>query len=229
MTIGLLVICGRDEPFIDLTLQSAVGIADEAVVVGDPNEETRKRIFDSGFKNAKLVWRPWDGDFGAARNAALEELHTGYVLSLDADEVLSDDGYLLRDYANREDACCYDLEYVHFIWHFGLVDSTQPRHRGLRRFYPAAGALYSPGVHEIADSKEWQKFAFPERPKIFHLGYVKGIAQIPEKYKMNVERSKVHSKEFLDQWKAWHLTGSYPVRSYTEREYPWPVKERFSL
>jgi len=218
MSIGVLMICSKNEPFIDLTLKSIKGIADQIIIVGDPNKETRKKIFSLEIPQLELIWRDWDNNFGRARNLALRHLQTSWILSIDADEVISDNAYLLKEYA-RKDIDCYDIKYTHFIYSFGTVDNTTFPHIGIRRFYKKyRDTLYTEPIHEVVNSNSFKKKGFIEDVILFHLGDLKGLVQYPSKYRRNLVLSEIHTKEFLRKWLNWHLFGTYPVRPYDEKK-----------
>lgn len=70
----------------------------DAMVIGDTgsSDDTPAVIRAAG---ATLLEIPWQDDFAAARNAVLDEIPTGWVLCLDADEKLSPSGWrVLRDW-----------------------------------------------------------------------------------------------------------------------------------
>ncbi|MGC8470685.1 MAG: glycosyltransferase [Acidimicrobiales bacterium] len=76
-------------------LTSLEGFCDEVVVYDTGStDDTRELARDAG---AVVVEGFWDGDFGRARNAALEHCTGEWVLWIDADEVLVTDGPVQRD------------------------------------------------------------------------------------------------------------------------------------
>ena len=67
-------------------LESAEDAVDELVIADTGSvDDTLKIAREFG---AKLIHIPWEDDFAAARNRALEEITADWVISLDADEVL---------------------------------------------------------------------------------------------------------------------------------------------
>lgn len=85
-TIGLSMIVRDEESNLARCLESVRGLVDEIVVVDtgsqDRTVEVARRYTDSVFSF------PWNGDFSAARNYALDKTRSRWVLYLDADEEL---------------------------------------------------------------------------------------------------------------------------------------------
>lgn len=92
--IALAMIVRNEEKNLTTCLESAVNAVDEIVVVDtgstDRTVEIARRYTD------RVYHYRWRGDFGAARNYALDRVKSSWILSLDADEVLDTDGGDLR-------------------------------------------------------------------------------------------------------------------------------------
>ncbi len=225
ITAGL--ICSEHEEFVHLTLRSLAGVVDEIVMVGNPDEHTRRLISEGkGDTPFKLIWRNWDDNWGLARNEVLANSRGTWHLQVDCDEVLGDEGVLLSKYVDGE-CTNFDLEYVHFIRDFGHVDSTVERHVGINRFFRNNGVRYARRMHEFAESERFtNKGPLISKPTIFHLGYLKGVNSVHEKFKKHKEYSETHTTEFLTQWHSAHLLGSYPVKPYSG-PYPWVLRTEY--
>lgn len=91
-------------------LASVRGVADELVVVDTGStDRTRQLARDAG---AVVLERPWDGDFAAPRNLAIEAATGDWVLVLDADERLAAGaGRVLREALPGAD---FDLGFLRF-------------------------------------------------------------------------------------------------------------------
>ena len=239
MSIGAIMLCSKSEEYVDLALKSLVGVADKVVVVGDPDLETRNRIAEGGkMLDLEVYWRSWDGDYGAARNFALSKLRytmlkTDWVISLDADEVLSDDAqYRIRELTQGLKSA-YHLRYEHFIRVLGVVDATVEKHIGVTRLFSLHyGAEYAGGMHEtIQIPIDDRHGGCPDSPVIYHLGYLKTLRSIPSKYEVNLKKSPIHGAEFLTKWNRAHCTGTYPIRTFDiEKELKSVIiKEAFHL
>ncbi|MGH7895310.1 MAG: glycosyltransferase family 2 protein, partial [Candidatus Binatia bacterium] len=89
LRVSLCVIARDEAASLGACLASAAPIVDEIIVVDTGScDESPAVALAHG---ARVVHAPWQDDFAAARNAALAEARGTWVLSLDADEVLSAD------------------------------------------------------------------------------------------------------------------------------------------
>ena len=93
VSVSLCMIAKDEEGSLAACLQSAKPLVDEIILV-DTGSSDRTRELAELF-GAQVVERPWDGDYAAARNAGLTEAHGDWILSLDADEVISPLDYAL--------------------------------------------------------------------------------------------------------------------------------------
>lgn len=91
--LSLCMIVKDEEANLPRCLQSLKPIVHELVIV-DTGSGDRTRAIAEVF-GARLFERAWDGDFAAARNAALEQARGDWVLVMDADEVIAPQDYEL--------------------------------------------------------------------------------------------------------------------------------------
>lgn len=144
--ISAVIITYNEEKFIDKCLSSLVGIADEIIVVDsfstDATEEICKKY------NVRFIQHPFEG-YRDQKNYALQQTTNKNILSLDADEALSDelrvsilgikdkwkyDGYLF----NRQNIYCGKW-IKHSQWY---------PDRQLRLFHSDQGQFGELNVHE---------------------------------------------------------------------------------
>lgn len=85
--LSLCMIVKDEEDLLPECLRSVDGLIDELCVVDTGSTDRTLEIL--GEASARVVERPWTGDFSAARNASLEMATGEWVLFLDADERLS--------------------------------------------------------------------------------------------------------------------------------------------
>jgi tetratricopeptide (TPR) repeat protein len=86
MSLGLCMIVKDEEAALPDCLESVRGVVDEMVVVDTGSSDRTVEI--AQHFGAIVHSIPWENDFAAARNAALQQVHSDWVLVLDADEVL---------------------------------------------------------------------------------------------------------------------------------------------
>ena len=84
--IAVVVITHNEEQNIERCLNSVQGVADEIIVVDSGSTDRTEEICKSF--NAHFEFRKWDG-YAGQKNYANSLVRCEYILSLDADEVLS--------------------------------------------------------------------------------------------------------------------------------------------
>ncbi|MDD9964970.1 MAG: glycosyltransferase [Myxococcales bacterium] len=86
--LSLCMIVRDEAEMLPQCLEHAQGVWDELIVVDTGSKDDTVAIAKKA--GAKIIERPWDEDFAAARNAALDAASGSFILTLDADELLSD-------------------------------------------------------------------------------------------------------------------------------------------
>lgn len=85
--LSLCMIVKDEEDFLPGCLASVDDLADEVIVVDTGSADRTVELAEAA--GARVVHRPWTGDFAAARNASLDAATGDWVLVLDADERLA--------------------------------------------------------------------------------------------------------------------------------------------
>jgi glycosyltransferase involved in cell wall biosynthesis len=86
--ISIFIICKNEERIIEKTLKQAKKLADEIVIVDSGSTDSTLEICKK--YTDKIFHQDWLG-FGKQKNIALEKCSHEWVLSLDADEILSNE------------------------------------------------------------------------------------------------------------------------------------------
>jgi tetratricopeptide (TPR) repeat protein len=86
MTLALSMIVRNAASTLPACLKSTDGFVDELCIADTGS--TDDTIAIAQHFGARVISIPWNNDFSAARNLALEQVHSDWVLSLDADELL---------------------------------------------------------------------------------------------------------------------------------------------
>ena len=140
-TIGLSMIVRDQAELLRRCLESAREATDE-IVVADTGSSDGSREVAREF-GARVVEIPWRDDFAEARNRALAEMQSSWVLSLDADEMLDPAaGPEMRRLAAGRDAAGYQVPIRNYLRGMGerIWDRAALANDGLfeaARSYPA--------------------------------------------------------------------------------------------
>lgn len=103
--LGLCMIARDEEALLPGCLASVAGVVDEIVVLDTGSRDRTVELARAA--GARVIERPWSGDFSAARNAALAAARADYVLVLDADERLASGARkLLREVVHKARIDC---------------------------------------------------------------------------------------------------------------------------
>ncbi|MBF0190373.1 MAG: glycosyltransferase family 2 protein [Magnetococcales bacterium] len=187
------ILMGRDEEgFLPLSLPPLARVADEIIFVDTgSSDRTLEIVRQFGCR----VWhRPWDNDFSAPKNLALEHARFRWILNVDCDEVLQED----PDWRARILGQCRASNAPAWIVRIDnrMANGNILPSQALRLFRNDARIRFANPVHEgIADSiyRHWPGVP-PEKIDLclVHHGYSAGLN--PEKIRRNVA--------ILRQWVA---------------------------
>jgi glycosyltransferase involved in cell wall biosynthesis len=149
MRISAAIITLDEERNIGRCLESLTGVADEVVVLDSGSRDGTERICRE--HGAVFACQPWLG-YGPQKNAAVERATHPWVLSLDADEALSDElrGSIRRLKEEGPAADAYEVSRLNwycgrFLRHSGWYPDRKVRlwRRGAARWADAS-------IHELA-------------------------------------------------------------------------------
>src|SRR3989338_7288656 len=162
-TISLCMIAKYEERNLEKCLNSANPIADEIIIVDtgstDKTKETAKKF------NAKIMDFKWIDDFSAARNESLKLAAKDWVLVLDADECLDDEGCkAIREFIEDKEADAFLLlqkNYTNESSIAGFVDEEHTHGKNTyqgwygsliaRLFRNKKGYRFEGAVHELVE------------------------------------------------------------------------------
>jgi glycosyltransferase involved in cell wall biosynthesis len=143
--ITAVIITHNEERNIARCLESLVGIADEVLVVDGFSTDRTVEICQQ--HNAVVVQKEWMG-YAATKNFANDLVHTTYILSLDADEMISPAlrASLLGAKAKLDGAYSFNRQAFYVgkaIKHCGWYPDVK------LRLFPAGKARWEGKVHEV--------------------------------------------------------------------------------
>lgn len=156
--IALCMIVKDEARFLARCLESARGVVDEIVVVDTGSSDGSAEI--AARHGARVLTHPWNDDFAAARNVALDAARADFVLQLDGDEELGEGAASAIRAAVREPKDAW-LVRLHHAAHLGVAPAEVVAGRlgartgdeqNLPRLFRAT-ARYAGAIHE--DIGEW--------------------------------------------------------------------------
>lgn len=194
-TITLCLIVKDEEELLAGCLDSARGLADEIVVVDTGSTDRTVSIAES--YGARVLHRPWTGDFSAARNASLDAATGEFVLVLDADERLTPAGATrARVLVEAEAADAPPTLYLPLISNVDregrpLGADHMPR---LWRHRPAL--RFTGRIHErVGEGVRPLRRVYDDLFEIIHVGYDPDLAALRDKRARNVRLLEAELRE----------------------------------
>ncbi|MDP6648252.1 MAG: tetratricopeptide repeat protein [Candidatus Woesearchaeota archaeon] len=158
-SISLCLITKNEEKYLEQCLNSVKGIVDEIIVVDTGSDDKTKEIAKKF--NAKIFDFKWVDDFSAARNESLKHATKEWILVLDADEILDEEGlktvkdfvkdkendgflFLKKNYTNDNSVAGFVLEkHKNFSgWYGSFI---------VRLFRNKKGFKFEGTVHELVE------------------------------------------------------------------------------
>jgi cellulose synthase/poly-beta-1,6-N-acetylglucosamine synthase-like glycosyltransferase len=238
---------GNCQEYVDLTLQSVEPYVDKILIVYDTTskDNTIGKINEwrySKTKKIEVLERPYEHDpniknaNGNARNHYLDYLKEHFdgdwCLVLDADEMPDEGISQLKNSIEKENVKegLANIEMIHFINNFGLVDDTVEVHYVQNRLFRINKDLYYPGgEHGVLTSHKQEKCLATKLFKIYHLAYCRNMFHIRDRYINNMHKSNIHTKDFLNTWYIAHLIGRYKSKEFKLKDFPKPLRDFFIL
>lgn len=129
--LSVAIITFNEENNIERCIKSVWNIADEILIVDSFSTDKTKEIALS-YPKVRFIEHPFEGHI-QQKNFALQEAKNEWVLSLDADEVLSDELRLAIDFAmEKEDVDAFQFNRLnnycgHWVRHGGWYPDTKVR------------------------------------------------------------------------------------------------------
>ncbi|MGB9919889.1 MAG: tetratricopeptide repeat protein [Moorellales bacterium] len=180
-TVTLAAIVRDEEEFLAGCLEQALPYVDRIVVVDTGSRDRTPEIARA--YGADVVFREWEQDFATARNAYLERIADGWVLTLDADEYLTPEaGLCLRRLAEKGEPKVYYLRTYNYhsesVPHF--TDQAN-----VRLFYRTSDARYVGKIHEQLVASLPKEMV--GGPVVLHYGYLPSVVGRKSKLVRNEE------------------------------------------
>ena len=184
MIITLCMIVKNEEEYINMCLENAMNLADEAIIVDTGSIDNTIKMIESFGKDIKILHRKWSNDFSEARNISLESAKGDLILVLDADEkLLCDKQKLLAYIEENEEYDAFTFPFYNILSAGKIVYSDV-----YCKLFKNKGYRYSGAIHEQVDIEKSKIKAVPsDICKIIHYGYMENSKKQEEKSKRNLE------------------------------------------
>ena len=203
-TLSVCMIVKDEEEKLPVCLASLKGLADEISVIDTGSGDRTPTIAQAA--DAKVNFQMWTDDFSAARNASLDQATSDWILVLDADETLTEQGRQLIQSIKAEqplgNVSSEDLLMVTMMRReIGATQSPYTQVSRLFRNLPAVKYYrpYHEGVEDsvvalMAKEAHWQIAQFGN-VAIEHTGY--GVDAITAKDKFS-RAQRIMEKHYAD-------------------------------
>jgi len=239
LTVGYIT--QNDSDWLILSLESIEHIADEIVIIdggSDQSHVDRLNKFIDGKDKYKWVYNKYPGNNGLQYSQILKYATGDWILILDSDEVVNDNAHMLLEYLTK-DKDAYAIKMNHCINDLAHIDSTYAgtpkmdptyqHYSPLRLFRNNGKITFTPVEHSSLIGITQETCGLIDDVTIWHYGKAKAMMDLKHKYEMNIQRSTIHSKEFLSWWYNANLTGSYPVKLTNAKDHPSVVRREFYI
>lgn len=214
-TISLCMIAKNEEKNIANCLNSAKEIADEIIVVDTGSMDMTKQIANKF--GAKVFDFKWNDDFSKARNESIKNATKDWILVLDADEVLDEEGIKeIKSLVESKDADGYlgaQINYTNDSNIAGFMPAIDKRlNNGYKGFYVSLIARlfrnkknyhFSGAVHELVEDsiKKTNGKILVSNVKIHHYGNVEPEAAAgKKKYYLELAKKKANELQSADSY-----------------------------
>ena len=239
LTVGYITQNSSD--WLLLSLESIEDIADEIIIIdGGSSQEELEKIdkFIDGNEKYKIVHNKYPGTNGLQYQKVIDNATKDWIFIIDSDEVLGDNSHLLKEYLEGEKSI-YNIRMNHCINDLYHIDATRagngydPKYDHYvanRLFRNRDGIYFGNREHSTIIGFTEEETGKIDDIILWHYGKSKAMFELKEKFEMNIKRSKMHGKDFLQAWYMSLLTGSYPVKKLGDmNEHPSVIRRVFYL
>jgi len=242
MKLSVCCIVKDDTFYLEMMIKSVLDLADEIIIVedigdNDDREKTPNQIMISKFKNDKIKYfdKNFGQNFGEGRQFANDQATGDWIFFLDADEVIHEENVKTikpqLEQADKAGINCVHCQYIHFYNDFAHIDASEPIHIGLQRLYKNQKGKVKLN-HRINHSLpifEGMKIGMMPEIIIWHLGYLRGVEKVYERFWRNYNMSEIHNPIHQVYWRDWHYFGDYPTKRIDRELIPKVIQEGYKM
>ena len=221
MRISACVITKNEEQNIGEWLTRMKSVAQECIVVDTGSTDNTVGLAKAA--GAIVYFFPWQGDFAAAKNFALEKATGDWILFLDADEYFPAETLPLLEQSIRE--ADTDKKIAGLICRYYNID--RDKHDRvvsagwlLRVFRRDPAIRYAGAVHEqLEDSSGLQRSFSKAAFVLYHTGYSSSLVQAKLARNMAIIRREIAAKGEQPQYYPYMMEYHYGREEYEAAAY----------
>ncbi|GIP60216.1 glycosyltransferase [Paenibacillus sp. FSL W8-0186] len=178
-TISLCMIVKNEERCIQRCLDSVASVVDEIIIVDTGSTDKTLELLNK--YDAKIFHYQWDNNFANARNYAIEQATSDYILQLDADEWIEDPLNQLKQHLTNE------IYYIPIRNDLG--GGLAEIHKFPRLFVRIPELMYHGAIHEQIDiQSNWHRSSqILSEMIIHHDGYLTKVVNQQGKLERNLQ------------------------------------------
>lgn len=214
------------EPFLEAAIESCIEICNEFVVIDtSPENNPNRKVLDKWarritYPSFRIIDMPREEifDYGKARELARVNSEDGWIMRLDADEVVHEkDVESILETVNETDRDIVSMDFFHFMVH---PDFHQPNQGPKPMFFKKNLFSWRGNIHEILEySREQEDHILPEVARFYHYGYCRGPEEVFKRWKLYADIGRkpawwdgYNPKYILDDRIAFcdEFTGTHP-------------------
>lgn len=209
VTVTAAIIARNESETINEVIASLRPAVDEVLVIDTGSTDETATIAEEA--GARVKHFSWTDDFSAARNYALDNVQTDWVLWVDADEVLDSEDIEVP----RKVAALFDLEdppvVLRVVQMNKVGDHVEPNFDSSRMFKMGRGFRWSGRIHEqiIIDPEKSRMSLFRPsvRIRLNHSGYDPEVVRRKGKYERNIRLLRQSVEESPEDVVMWGFLG----------------------
>ncbi|MCY0881208.1 MAG: glycosyltransferase family 2 protein, partial [Firmicutes bacterium] len=206
-TIAAAFIVKNEHGWIGPALDSVRSIVDELVVVDTGSDDDTAA--EARAHGASVYAFPWQDDFAAARNAAIEKVQSDWILMMDADEqFVAEDKEILHHVVEQPTADAYNIRIVSLAERPENINEA----RVMRLFRNDPRIRYEGRVHEqLVPALNKAHLAFTTADlRLLHYGYLPQMVQQRHKVQRNIALlQKMMAERPQESYWPWQLAQTY--------------------
>jgi len=236
MKLSVCCIMKNEELFADLFIKSALQFADEIIITVDTKSTDGTKEIVSQYTHGKV--RMYELNFGRwfrkAKQFVNDKATGDWIFNMDADEVIHENNAKIIkqviEEAEKQGLDALHVEYLHFIYCFKWIDNTEPLHIGIHRLYRKyPDVVYVRENHTLPECKNWRAVGFTNKILVWHLGYLRGMEKIRERFDRNYHYSEIHIPYHQVMWRDRHYFGDYPTKEIDPNCIPKVIRDHFMM